>query len=243
MDNYRGLPVDRVIKLNHIQKSMAQGMKASLDALALSQVSRELDFSGLFEFRLSSSSRHRESQPFSINTLMMAVTARALVRHPILNAQLLDGQVVVFEPVNLGMAITTEKGLVVAVIREAHRLTLEELDGAIKDLAGRARQGNIQVEDVEGGTFTVSNLGMLGIDAGLPIPRPPESAILLLGAVRQRPAVDDGALVIRPTGWATLSFDHRFIDGAAGAAFLQDVQVSMNNLTASAPDLAGDSAP
>jgi pyruvate dehydrogenase E2 component (dihydrolipoamide acetyltransferase) len=232
MDRYRELPVKKTVRLNPIQKAMAHGMKASLNELACSQVSRELDCSQLQQVR--------RMQGVSINTLFMAAVARVLVRHPLLNAQLVGDEIVIFEPVNLGMAVTTEAGLVVAVIQNANCLPIAELDQRITAVSDRLRSGKIRLEDIEGGTFTVSNLGMLAVDAGVPIPRPPEAAILLLGAVRPRPVVVAGEIAIRHTAWVTLSFDHRFIDGAAGAAFLGDLQAGIDDLETLFSDAAGE---
>jgi pyruvate dehydrogenase E2 component (dihydrolipoamide acetyltransferase) len=97
------------------------------------------------------------------------------------------------------------------------------LAAAIEALVERARRGAITMEDVEGGTFTVSNLGMYGVDGGFPLPRPPEGAILLVGQARAKPAVVEGQIVIRDIAWFNLTFDHRFIDGEAAAVFLQDL--------------------
>jgi len=222
----RGLPVKQVIKLNQIQKAMAKGMKASLTELALSQVSRELDFTAIQLFRANLLRQNHHS--ISLNTLVMAAVARTLPKHPYLNAQLVENEIIVFETVNLGMAVATDAGLVVTVLRDADRLTLQEISERTADQTNRARSGLIGLEDIEGGTFTVSNLGMLGVDSGIPIPRPPESAIILFGAVRPRPVAVNGEVALRETCWATLSYDHRFIDGAKAAAFLQDLSDLLN---------------
>ena len=227
MTELRGLPVKQVVKLNRIQKAMAKGMKASLMELALSQVSRELDFTSLKSFR--ENLLQQEIHRISLNALVMASVARALIKHPNLNAQLVENEIFVFEAVNLGMAVATDAGLVVTVLRDADKLSLEKISEKITDMASRARSGKIALEDIEGGTFTVSNLGMLGVDAGVPIPRPPESAIVLFGAVRPRPVALNGELAIRETCWVTLSYDHRFIDGAKAAAFLQDLSDLLNS--------------
>jgi pyruvate dehydrogenase E2 component (dihydrolipoamide acetyltransferase) len=118
---------------------------------------------------------------------------------------------------------------VVAVVHNADRLSLNALAAALSDKAERARNGTLAMEDVEGGTFTVSNLGMYGVDGGFPLPRPPEGAILLVGSARPKPAVVADEVTIRDIGWFSLSFDHRFIDGAAAAAFLQDLNTCIAN--------------
>jgi len=216
------LAVKQTIRLKSIRKVMAKTMKASVDNAALSQVSREIDLTPLQTLRRE---KLVDAQPrISLNTLIMAAVAQILPAHPLLNAELVDRQILVYEPVNLGMAVAVPDGLVVVVIPQAKQLSLPQLAAAIEERIERTRSGQLSVEDVEGGTFTVSNLGMYGIDGGFPLPRPPEGAILLVGAARPKPAVaGDGQIVAREIAWFSLSYDHRFIDGATAAAFLQDL--------------------
>lgn len=216
-DSPRGLPVKEAIPLKSIRKMMAQAMKASVETAALSQVSREIDVTPL------NALRQKMAEQISLNTLLMAAVARTLPGHPLFNAELVEGTILVYETVNLGLAVATPAGLVVPVIPAAHHLSLAELDAAIQERVARTRAGTLSMADVEGGTFTVSNLGMYGVDGGFPLPRPPEGAILLVGAARPKPAVVEGQIVIRDLAWFSLSFDHRFIDGAAAAAVLQDL--------------------
>ena len=219
-DTVRGLAVKEKTPLNRVQKAMAKGMKTSVETLALSQLSRELDVSGLQAIRKQ---RAGGGKALSLNTLLMAAVARTLPLHPFLNAELIENEIILFEPVNLGMAVATQAGLIVSVIQNADRLSLQEMDQEINRLAERARGGKLELTDIEGGTFTVSNLGMFGVDNGNPLPRPPESAILLFGAVRPRPWVVDAQIVVCETCWATLSYDHRFIDGATAEGCMADL--------------------
>jgi pyruvate dehydrogenase E2 component (dihydrolipoamide acetyltransferase) len=217
----RGLPVKETLRLNRLRKVMAQTMKASVDSAALSQVNREIDVTALQELRRSTPAD--SALRLSLNTLIMAAVARTLPSHPLLNAELVENSIVVYDTVNLGMAVAVPDGLIVVVIPAAHKMALVDLQEAIARRAERARTGKLAMEDVEGGTFTVTNLGMFGIDGGFPLPRPPEGAILLVGAARPKPAVVDGQIAIRDIALFSLSFDHRFIDGAAAAAFLRDI--------------------
>ena len=218
-DPHRSIPVKQSIPLGRVRKLMAQSMDDSVRRAALSQVTREMDLSAVQAARTAAG-----EQRHSVNTYIMAAVARALPNHPLLNAELVENNIVTFDVVNLGMAVAAADGLVVTVIRAADKKSLAELAAAANDLATRARTGKLKLADIEGGTFTVSNLGMFGIDGGFPLPRPPEGAILLVGRVRGQPALIDGQLVDRPMAWFSLTFDHRFIDGAAAAAFLQAVQ-------------------
>ena len=220
-DSWRGLPVQQIIRLKSIRRMMAQTMKASVDRAALSQVSREIDVTALQTLRRE---RLTAAQPrVSLNTLIMAAVARTLPQHPLLNAELVERDILVYDTVNLGMAVATPGGLIVVVAPNANSLTLFELAAAVEALVDRARNDALSMEDVEGGTFTVSNLGMYGADGGFPLPRPPEGAILLVGAARAKPAVVDGQIAVRDIAWFTITFDHRFIDGVVAAEFLRDL--------------------
>ncbi len=214
----RGLAIKETLPLGRVRKVMAQTMRDSVQRAALSQITREMDVTAV------QIARRASADSASFNVFLLAAVARALPQHPLLNAELVDDKVLVYEPVNLGMAVAVPDGLIVAVIREAQRKTLAELAAAAQDIAARARSGKLAYADIEGGTFTVSNLGMFGVDGGFPLPRPPEGAILLVGRAQPKPAVNNGAIVIRDLAWFSLTFDHRFIDGAAAAAFLQEVQ-------------------
>jgi|YNPNPStandDraft_1061719.scaffolds.fasta_scaffold25889_2 pyruvate dehydrogenase E2 component (dihydrolipoamide acetyltransferase) len=212
----RGITVKEVMPLNQIQRVMAKTMKSSIETQALSLISREIDMTLLTTFISS----RKEQKPLSLNTLLMAVIARTLSQHPYLNSELVDQQIYIYEQINLGMAVATQAGLVVVVIHDANLLSLNQLSEAIETKVQKARTGNLSLSDIEGSTFTVSNLGMYGVDAGFPIPRAPECAILLIGAIRPRPVVVNGQIVIRDIGTLSLTFDHRFIDGEKAAIFL-----------------------
>ncbi len=230
-DIHRGIPVRQRTPLTRVRRMMVQSMEESVRRAALSQVTREMDLSAVQAARAAAGDRRR-----SVNTYIMAAVARALPNHPLLNAELVENAVVTFEAINLGMAVATPDGLVVTVIRDADQKSLDELEAAANDLATRARAGKLKLPDIEGGTFTVSNLGMYGIDGGFPLPRPPEGAILLVGRMRDQLAVVNGQLTQRPMAWFSLAFDHRFIDGAAAAAFLQEVQERLESVCANASD-------
>jgi pyruvate dehydrogenase E2 component (dihydrolipoamide acetyltransferase) len=215
----RGLPVRETLRLTSIRKAMAAGMQQAVQTAALSQVNREIDVTLMQE--------RRAQLGVSFNVLMMAAVARTLLDHPLLNAELVDNQILIYDTVNLGMAVSVADGLIVVVIPNAQQLSLAELDAAIRDRAERARTGKLTMADVEGGTFTVSNLGMYGIDGGFPIPRPPESAILLVGAATLKPAAYEGQIALRHIARFSVNFDHRFIDGAAAARFLEALNAFM----------------
>jgi pyruvate/2-oxoglutarate dehydrogenase complex dihydrolipoamide acyltransferase (E2) component len=163
------------------------------------------------------------------NDLAVAALARALSLHPELNAAIDGDELVIFDAIDIGIAVDTPRGLVVPVLRGADRLSLGELARRARELIERTRRGGLAPDELQGGTATVSNLGAWGIRAGTPVLNPPESVLLFLGAVEPRPAVMDGALAIRTRCTLSLAFDHRATDGARAAAltnavrsFLQD---------------------
>ena len=156
----------------------------------------------------------------SVTDLVLAGCASTLRQHPEENAYLVEEAVTVFDRVNVGVAVATDAGLMVPVIHDADRLGLEELSARRKELAEKARAGALTMTDVDGGTFTVSSLGMLGIDRFDAILNVPQVAILAVGATRDRYVRTDEGERWRPSAELTLTCDHRALDGATAAAFL-----------------------
>jgi pyruvate dehydrogenase E2 component (dihydrolipoamide acetyltransferase) len=161
----------------------------------------------------------------TITDILVKVCAHALREHPEINvayAEVSGGPGLVRQvEVNVGIAVALEDGLVVPVIRQADRLSLAEITARRAGLVERARAGKLSLTDLEGGTFTLTNLGMFGVDQFQAIINAPQAAILAVGRVRERPVAVSGAVVIRPTLYLTLSLDHRLVDGAQGARFLE----------------------
>ena len=158
----------------------------------------------------------------------MKVCAWALARNPAINAALEGENIVEWAEVNIGVAVAVEEGLIVPVIRQADTLGIWEIAGALSDLTSRAREGQLRPEDVQGGTFTLSNLGMFGVDRFTAILNPPQAAILAVGRVRKRPWVmEDERVEVRPMATLTLTVDHRVADGAVAGRFLDDLQVAV----------------
>ncbi len=159
--------------------------------------------------------------------LLMAARALllAVARHPMINSSWDEGaqEIVVKHYVNLGIAAATERGLIVPNIKDAHTLSLPGLAGALAELTRTAREGRAQPADLAGGTITITNVGVFGVDAGTPILTPGEAAILALGQVKQAPWVHEGELAVRQVTTLSFSFDHRIVDGDLGSAVLRDV--------------------
>ncbi len=155
--------------------------------------------------------------------------SEALAATPVVNASVDGANVVYHERINLGIAVALDRGLIVPVVKDADRLAVGAIDAAVKDLAARARAKQLAPEDVEGGTFTITNPGSFGSLLGMPIINQPQVAILGVGAVEPRPAVVDGAVVPRLRAFLTLGFDHRLIDGAVADRFLAQVKTALED--------------
>jgi len=169
----------------------------------------------------------REFAGVKVTPLVFAARALLLAvrRHPMVNSAWDEQaqEIVVKEYVNLGIAAATPRGLVVPNVKDAGRLTTRELADAIKELTETARAGRTTPADMSGGTITITNVGVFGVDGGTPILNPGETAILALGAVRETPWVVDGQLTVRQVCQLSLSFDHRIVDGQLGSEFLADI--------------------
>ena len=160
----------------------------------------------------------------SINDHIVRATALALRQHPALNSHLIGEEVLTFSAADICIAVATDNGLIAPVIRSADAKSAAEIGSEIKELARRARDGSLSREEISGGTFTISNLGMFGIDRFDAIINPPQVAILAVGAVSERVTVRHGAPAVEKTATLTLSADHRVIDGAAAARFLSSLK-------------------
>jgi len=160
----------------------------------------------------------------SINDFILSASARALRDFPSLNSAYTDKGIQIFSDINIGMAVALEEGLVVPVIRNADRLSLEEMAKQSKELAEKAQKKKLFPLDYEGGTFTVSNLGMLGVDSFVAIINPPQCAILAVGRVAPRAVPQGEEIAIRQMMTMTLSADHRIVDGAIAARFLAEMK-------------------
>jgi pyruvate dehydrogenase E2 component (dihydrolipoamide acetyltransferase) len=157
----------------------------------------------------------------SYTDLVVKAVAIALREHPMLNSTLTEEGIVLRDEINIGVAVALEQGLIVPVVRAADQMSVIEIHRALRDLAERAHTGTLSVDEVTGGTFTVTNLGMYGIETFTPIINPPETAILGVGSIAEELALHSGQVVARSKMMLNLTIDHRVIDGAPGAAFLQ----------------------
>lgn len=218
--------------MSPMRRQIARHMVESRRTAAHCTTVVEVDFTRLVARRAEQRERMARR---SVNLTYLAFVARetvaALERHPILNASIEGEEIVHHEDVNLGIAVALDDGLIVPVIRRAQRLSLEGMAAAIGDLAGRARAKRLHPDEVQGGTFTITNPGQFGAVLATPIINSPQVAILDLEAVVKRPVVverdGEDSIAIRPMSYLCMSWDHRALDGAEAARFLGDLRESL----------------
>ena len=165
----------------------------------------------------------------SFNDMVIKASAMALKKHPQVNSQWREDAMVINHHVNIGVAVAVEDGLMVPVLKFTDQMSLTQIGANVKDLAGKAKSKKIQPAEMEGSTFTISNLGMFGIQSFTSIINQPNSAILSVGAIIEKPVVKNGQIVVGNTMTVTLACDHRTVDGATGAQFLQTFKAFMEN--------------
>jgi pyruvate dehydrogenase E2 component (dihydrolipoamide acetyltransferase) len=176
--------------------------------------------------------RLRERDPdvrVTVTDLLTKVCAHALMRHREVNVEWTDEAILLHPSANIGLAVAAPQGLVVPVIRGAERLTVAEIARLRGDLVSRARESKLRAEDLEGGTFTISNLGMYAVERFTAVLNPPQAAIVAVGAIEERVVSVDGEIVVRPMTTLMGTFDHRAVDGAPAAAFLQTLKESLED--------------
>lgn len=214
------------IPITPLRRTIANRMVASLQQTAPVTLTAEIDVTSLIESR-EQLKRSGESLVPSITDAMVKLVANALQRHPTLNARWRDDALELFDEVHIGVAVDTNEGLLVPVVRDAHRQSVFEIARQSRDLIEKARARRLTAQDLQGGTFTITNLGSLGIDAFTPIINFPETAVLGLGRVQTRLALAHNNSTAQPSSpnqqvmTLSLTFDHRVLDGAPAARFLQ----------------------
>ena len=162
-------------------------------------------------------------------SFFVKAACEALHKHPVVNASV-DGDEVIYHGYqDIGIAVSTDRGLLVPVLRNAHRLSLAEIEAGIADYANKAREGSIALEDLQGGTFTITNGGVFGSLLSTPLLNMPQSAILGMHTIKERPIAVNGEVVIRPMMYIALSYDHRIIDGKDAVQFLVAIKESLED--------------
>jgi pyruvate dehydrogenase E2 component (dihydrolipoamide acetyltransferase) len=235
------IPDDQVIPLTRLRSAIGKRMVQSKLEFPQFFVTHEYDVEALMEMRLQVNALLPEGEKTSLNDYIIKAVSYALREFPNLNARLEEdeGAVRQFGHVNIGVAVAVEGGLLTVVCHDADLKPIRRISQEVRQKASRAREGRVKVEDIEGSTFSISNLGMFNVEEFIAIINPPEAAILAIGSANQVPVVKDNTIV---PGWrmkATISVDHRVSDGAEAARFLQALTKYLEEpLRLLAPDLA-----
>ena len=217
-------PARQTIPIRGIRKTIAERMHQSLRDTAQLTITCEADVTPATELR----ERLKREFDFTYTDLLIQAAARALLRHPRMNARLEGNQIVTSSEVNIGLAVSLDDGLIVPVIPDVTGKNLREIAALTKAAGEKARGGKLKLEDISGGTFTITNLGTYGVDAFTPILNSGETGILGVGRIVEKPAVYRGEMTRRALMTLSLTFDHRVIDGAPAALFLQTVIELLN---------------
>ena len=214
---------DEVIPLDGLRKLIADNMQASLQNAAQLTVFVEADVTEMVALRDTMLARNKKDPEYrlSFNDIIAFAVCRALKQHPVMNTTLQADGIHMHRHVNLGIAVSLDTGLIVPNVKNADTYSLEELKAKVRDAASRARKGGLSMDEISGGTFTISNVSMLGVDGFTPILNPPETGILGVGRVVEKPGVFEGQVCVRKMMTLSLTFNHMVTDGGPAMSFLR----------------------
>jgi 2-oxoglutarate dehydrogenase E2 component (dihydrolipoamide succinyltransferase) len=228
-----GEPVE-IVPMGVMRKKIAEHMVLSRRTSAHVHSVFEVNFSRVAQLREQKKAAYeRDGAKLTFLSFITKAVAGALRAFPVLNSSLDGDNVVYKKDINIGVAVALDWGLIVPVLKKADEQSLLGLSRGIADLAGRARAKQLKPEDVQGGTFTITNPGTFGAQFGMPIINQPQVAILGIGAIEKRAVVVDDAIGIRPMAYLTLGYDHRLVDGAIADQFLAQVKETLEKFDAS----------
>ena len=217
--------------MSSLRKTIARRLVESQHTAAILTTFNEIDMTAAKRLRAKYKEKFKEQHGVSLGFmgLFVKATCAALKEFPLVNGSIEDNNFVLRNFVNMGIAVSTPKGLMVPVIRHADKMSLAEIELSIRHFAIKARDGKISLDDLNGGSFTVSNGGVFGSMMSTPILTPPQSGILGLHKIEDRPMAIDGKVVIRPMMYVALSYDHRIIDGKESVSFLVKVKEGLED--------------
>ena len=219
------------VRMTRLRQTIARRLKEAQDTAAMLTTFNDVDMSGVMQLRRDYRDAFEQKHGVKLGLMGFFVKAcvQALKDVPAVNAEI-DGEDIVYKNYyHIGVAVGTERGLVVPVLRDADRMSLAEIETTIADFGMRARTGKLALEEMQGGTFTISNGGIYGSLLSTPILNAPQSGILGMHRIEERPVVRDGAIVARPIMYLALSYDHRLVDGKDAVIFLVNVKESIEN--------------
>ncbi|SMP60412.1 dihydrolipoamide acetyltransferase family protein [Anoxynatronum buryatiense] len=213
------------IPMTQMRQVIAERMLQSVQVSPAVHYQLRVDATEMMNFR----DRVKQKSKITYTDILVAITARVLRRHPLLNASVDGNDILVRNYVNMGVAVALEEGLLVPVVKNADLKSFREIGREISELAAKARGNALTMEEMSGGTFTITNLGMFGMEAFTPIINQPEVAILGVNSIVETPVSENGTLVFKPMINLSLSADHRVVDGAVAAHFMQDLKEAVEN--------------
>jgi|YelNatPaOPRAMG01_1025707.scaffolds.fasta_scaffold07247_4 pyruvate dehydrogenase E2 component (dihydrolipoamide acetyltransferase) len=220
------IPIAKTIPLSRTRKTIAERLVYSLHKAASTTIITSVNLENLLKYREEIKSSLSE---VSLTAFIVKATAKALETHPIFNSTLNEEEIKIFEDINIALAIHTEEGLVTPVIKNANKKSIIEISNEIKDLTNKAFQRKLSIDELTGGTFTITNLGAYDVELFIPIINPPQTGILGVGKIEKKPIVVNDQILIKPTAALTLVFDHRVVDGVPAAKFLQEIKHFLEN--------------
>jgi pyruvate dehydrogenase E2 component (dihydrolipoamide acetyltransferase) len=211
-----------------MRRVIAQRLGESIGPIPTFYLTIEVEMDGTLATRKSINEAIAPDK-ISVNDIIVKAAAMALTRHPYVNASYQDNKLRFYEDADIGVAVAVDEGLITPIVRGANKKGFGQISSEIRDLAGRAKNRKLKPEEYTGATFSISNLGMMGIKEFTAIINPPEAAILAIGAANPTPVVRNGEMVIRNIMSVTMSCDHRVVDGATGAEFLKTFKDMLEN--------------
>jgi len=219
------------VKMTRLRSRIAERMKEAQNTAAILTSFNEVDLKAVMDLRRKYQEQFVERHGIKLGLMSFFVKAccEALRKHPVVNASLDGDDIVYHNYQDIGIAVSTERGLMVPIIRNAENMGLADIENAIAHFAQKARDGSIALEDLQGGTFSITNGGVFGSLVSTPLLNPPQSAILGMHTIKQRPVVVDGDIVARPMMYLAISYDHRLIDGKDAVQFLVAVKETLED--------------
>ncbi len=223
--------VKEIVPMTPIRKIIAKKMSQSYQTVPHHNIIMEVDMTEVVYLReeILPEIEKTENVDISYTDILIKAVSDAIMDFPILNSTLEDDKIKIFDNINIGVAVSTNNGLIVPVIHNCEKKSIVDISKISKELINKAHNGKLSGDDLSGGTFTISNLGMFDVMTFVPIINPPESAILGVGQIEKRPVVISGEIEIKPMMLLSLSADHRVIDGALAARFLQRIKQILEN--------------
>jgi len=219
------------VKMTRLRSRIAERMKEAQNTAAILTSFNEVDLKAVMDLRKKYREQFIETHGVKLGLMSFFVKAccEALKKHPIVNASLDGNEIVYHNYMDIGIAVSTERGLMVPILRNAENMSLAQIELNIAEYARRARDGSISLEDIQGGTFTITNGGVFGSLVSTPLLNPPQSAILGMHTIKERPVVVDGEIVARPMMFTALSYDHRIIDGKEAVQYLVAIKNALED--------------